>query len=143
MSFEKCPHEIRHTVTFGELDMLQHVNNVVYFTYMENARIAYFFEAMGTHSLTDLSLILAHATCDYKSPAYFGEKLIIGTGVSRLGNKSFDLYHRIETEDGRLVAIGNTVQIFFDYASGKTVILPEKFKEAVKTLQGDWTPEQS
>ena len=143
MSTQNCPHEYRHTVTFDELDMLGHVNNVAYFTYMQNARIAYYFEAMGTRSLTDLSLILAEATCSYRSPAYFDEKLIIGTGVSRLGNKSFDLYHRIETEDGRLVAIGKTVQIFFDYASGKTIPLPQRFIDAVQTLQGDWAPLES
>ncbi len=141
MTAQNYPHQYHHTVTFGELDALGHVNNVVYFTYMENARIAYFFEAMGIDSLHELSIILAEATCSYKTPAHFGEKLIIGTGVTRLGNKSFNLTHRIETEDGRLVAIANTVQVFFDYTQGKTIPLPEKFIRSVQELQGDWQPE--
>ena len=141
MSIQNYPHRYYHTVTFGELDALKHVNNVVYFTYFENARIAYFFEAMGTNSLQELSLILAEATCSYKTPAHFGEKLVIGTGVTRLGNKSFDLHHRIETEDGRLVAIGKTIQVFFDYKTGKTIPLPENFIRKVNELQRNWEPE--
>lgn len=140
MSAKNYPHQLLQKVTFRDLDTLQHVNNAVYFTYFENARIAYFFEMMKIDSLNELSIILAEATCSYKSPAYFGETLVIGTGVSRLGNKSFDLTHRVETEDGRLVAIGKTVQVFYDYAQGKTISLPEKFLERVKTLQGDWQP---
>ncbi len=141
MSVQNYPHRYYHTVTFGELDALGHVNNAVYFSYMENARIAYFFEAMDANSLQELTLILAKATCTYKTPAHFGEKLVIGTGVTRLGNKSFDLHHRIETEDGRLVAIGKTIQVYFDYESGKTIPLPEKFIRKVKEIQGDWQPE--
>ncbi len=140
MPLQKYPHKYRHTVTFGELDALGHVNNVVYFTYMENARIAYYSDIMGTRSFEELSLILAEATCSYRSPAHFGERLIIGTGVSRMGNKSFDLHHRIETKDGRLVAIGKTVQVFFDYISRKTIPLPPQFIEAVEKRQGDWKP---
>lgn len=141
MSAKNYPHLYQHTVTFSELDALGHVNNVVYFTYFENARIAYFFEAMGANSLRELTLILAQATCSYKTPAHFGEKLVIGTGVTRLGNKSFDLQHRVETADGRLVAIGKTVQVFFDYDTGKTIPLPEKFIQKVHEIQGDWQPE--
>ncbi len=140
MSVKTYPHLMRQKVIFHDLDALGHVNNTVYFTYLENARIAFFFEAMGVNSLDELTIILAEATCSYRSPAYFGETLIIGTGVTRLGNKSFDLTHRIETEDGRLVATAHTVQVFFDYESGKTIVLPERFIEQVKALQGDWQP---
>ncbi len=143
MSAQNYPYRFRHTVTFGELDALGHVNNAVYFTYLENARIAYFFDAMGVHSLRELTLILAEATCSYKSPAHFGETLVIGMGVTRLGNKSFDLHYRIETEDGRLVAICKSVQVFFDYETGKTIPLPEKFIKKVKEIQGDWQPESA
>jgi len=140
MSVSTYPYQYTLEVIFRDLDALGHVNNAVYFTYMEVARTKFLFNTLNIHKLEDLPIIVAEATCTYKSPAYFGEKLVIGIGISRFGTKSFDLHYRIEAEDVRLVALGKSVQVVFDYATGKTRPLPEDFKARVQALQGDWLP---
>lgn len=134
------PYTVRQKVTFRDLDILGHVNNAMYFTFFETARTEYMAEMFDLKRLEALPIILASACCDFRSPAFFGETLLVGTGVSRLGGKSFDLAYRVETDDGRLVAEGKSVQVMYDYASGRTISLPDEFRARVAARQGDWQP---
>jgi acyl-CoA thioester hydrolase len=146
MSITKYPYETQIQVTFRDLDALGHVNNAVFFTYLETARIQYItkFLEQGLPTRFDLlsiPIILVEATCSYKSQALFGEKLIVGVGVSRFGNKSFDLVYKIVGEDGRLVAIGKTVQVMYSYDENSAFPIPDIIKESVYTFQGGWQPD--
>ena len=91
-------------VTFRDLDVFGHVNNAVYLTYIENARIGYMREVLGVESLEDLLVIVAKVNVDFRSRASLGEVLEIGARVSRIGTKSFDLDHEVRGPDARLVA---------------------------------------
>ncbi len=113
-----------------------HVNNAVYFTYMETTRIKYFREIKRYTGLDEMDMIVAHASCAYKAPAFLGEHLNVGIAVTRFGNKSFDFTYRIDAEDGRLVASAQTVQVAYDYQADKPIVVPEKFKAAVLEYQG-------
>src|SRR5215475_15512356 len=69
------PYTITVEVSFRDLDALGHVNNAVYLTYMETARIKYLVDLLDLKALGELPVILAEASCTYKSPAFFGERL--------------------------------------------------------------------
>ena len=130
------PFQIEIEVIFRDVDAMGHVNNAVYFSYLETGRIK-FMQQVG--QLRSGSIIVAEACCTYKSPAILGELLIVGLGVSRFGRKSFDLAYRLETEAGRLVAIGKTVQVMYNYQTEETILIPAEFKERVLLFQGDWS----
>lgn len=137
------PYEMKIEVVFRDIDAMGHVNNAVFFTYFETARIKYLTEIMeGSgrigYEVLDLPLILVEATCTYKSQALLGEKLCLGLGLSRFGTKSFDLIYRIEGEDGRLVAEGKTVQVMYDYVARQAFPIPDNIKEYVSAYQGEW-----
>ena len=65
-------------VIFRDIDSMGHVNNAVYLTYIETARIKYFDEIKLHASLNDIDMIVAQATCNYKLPAFLGDTLEIG-----------------------------------------------------------------
>lgn len=132
------PYTISIEVSFRDLDAMGHVNNAVYLTYMETARIKFLVDLFGAKSLHDLPVIMAEATCTFKSPAFFGEHLTIGAGISRFGTKSFDMVYRVLAGDGRLVALAKTVQVMYDYAAAQTVAVPDSFKQQVRAFQGEW-----
>ena len=117
---------------------LKDVNNAVYLSYLETARIKFLMDLLDLKHLSELPMIMAEATISYKSPAFYGEQLIVGVGVSRFGGKSFDIVSQITGGDGRLVALAKTVQVAFDYAAGQTIAVPEALKARVRALQGDW-----
>ena len=132
------PYKVAIEVPFRDLDAMGHVNNAVYFSYMETARIKFLVDLLAVTRLHDLPVIMAEATCTFKAPAFFGEQLTVGVGVSRFGSKSFDMVYRIDAGDGRLIALGKTVQVMYDYAAACTLVVPEDFRAKVRIFQGDW-----
>ncbi len=123
-------------VIFRDVDSMGHVNNAVYFTYLETARIKYFRELTSRPDLEHMNMIVARATCDYKAPAFLGEHLNVGVAVTRFGTKSFDFTYHIVAGDGRLIAIAKTVQVAYDYQADRPMALPAAFKAAVLDYQG-------
>ena len=81
------PFVYRDTVRFRDLDGMGHVNNAVFLTYMESARIA-FLSSLGAGDNPQHSLILARMEVDFRSPIAFGEEVEVGVRPSRLGTKS-------------------------------------------------------
>src|SRR3954469_1908754 len=132
------PYKVVIEVAFRDLDAMGHVNNAVYLSYMETARIKYLVDLLAVTSLHDLPVIMAEATCTFKAPAFFGEQLTVGVGVSRFGTKSFDMTYRVDAGDGRLIALGKTVQVMYDYAATQTIVMPEAFKATILAFQGGW-----
>jgi acyl-CoA thioester hydrolase len=132
------PYTLEIEVTFRDLDAQGHVNNAVYLTYMETTRIKFLIELLALKGLQGMPVIMAEVHCSYRSPAFFGEHLRVGVGVSRFGGKSFDMLYQITAGDGRLVAVAKTVQVMYDYAAAQTIPVPESFKQRVRAYQGDW-----
>src|SRR4029079_17215774 len=87
------PYVRRERVRFRDCDLMGHVNNAVYSTYLEEARI----EVLG--GLADF--ILARVEIDFRSEIRAGEEVEVRTRCSRVGTKSFELEHEIHA-DGRL-----------------------------------------
>ncbi len=132
------PYQYHLEVIFRDLDAMGHVNNAVYFTYLETARLRYLKELLALEDLLHIPVIMANANCTYKSPAVYGEHLVIGVGISRIGAKSFDMSYRVETDRGRVVALAHTVQVMYDYSAAQTIAVPDWFKARVQAVQGTW-----
>jgi acyl-CoA thioester hydrolase len=122
-------------VTFRDLDVFGHVNNAVYLTYLENARIGYLREVLSIESFEDLLVILAKVRIDFRSRASLGEVLEIGARVSRIGTKSFDLDHEVRGPDARLVAVASTTLVTFDYRGDSTMPVPDLWRERIESFE--------
>jgi len=115
-------------IEFRDVDPADHVNNAVYLTYLETARIRYLIDVLGADFAYQLSLILAHISVDFRSPARFPETLQIGARVTRVGNKSFDMEHEIRGGDGRLVVEAASVLVAYDYEANAPMAVPEDWR---------------
>jgi acyl-CoA thioester hydrolase len=117
----------RDDVRFRDLDGLGHVNNAVYLTYMESARIA-FLASLGAGSDPQRSMILARTEVDFRSPVAMGESVEVGVRASRLGTKSFDLDYEVRA-NGRLAAEGRSVLVGYDYTRGESVEISAEWRK--------------
>ncbi|MGH2933866.1 MAG: acyl-CoA thioesterase [Gaiellaceae bacterium] len=122
---EGFPFVHRETVRFRDLDGMGHVNNAVYSTYLEQARLAW-FGADEEMPLRDV--ILARTEIDFRSPLGVGETVSIGVRPSRLGTKSFELEYQLRT-DGRLVAEAKSVLVGYDYTRGESRSIPDRWRQ--------------
>jgi acyl-CoA thioester hydrolase len=121
-------------VEFRDVDAAGHVNNAVYLTYIETARIAYLRDVLGLETVDELAVIVANVNIDFRSPSYFGERLEIGARVPRLGKKSFEMEHEVWAA-GRLVAEATSVLVAFDYALGAPVAVPADWRRRLETYE--------
>ena len=118
--------KIRFTVRFRDIDALGHVNNAVYFTYMEQARTEYWIQLMNLKALDEFAFIVAHAECDFKVAAKFGDELEVSIRTSSVGNTSFVWDYEIRNaRTEQLVATGKTIQVYYDYKAQKPVPVPD------------------
>jgi acyl-CoA thioester hydrolase len=122
-------------VAFRDLDFFGHVNNAVYLTYIENARIGYMREVLGIESLDDLLVIVAKVNIDFRTRAGLGQNLEVGARTSRIGMKSFDLDHEIHGPEGRLVAVATTTLVTFDYRGDSTMPVPDLWRERIEEYE--------
>ncbi len=134
------PHKIQIEVAFRDIDAMGHVNNAVYLSYLETARIKFMLDLYDVPDLQRLPIILAELTIRYQAPALFGEVLTIGSGVSRLGNKSFDMVHGIVGGNGRFIATARSILVAYDYPSNTTIPIPGIFRQKLTALQKEWQP---
>jgi acyl-CoA thioester hydrolase len=126
----------RLSVRFRDCDAMGHVNHAVYFTYFEQCRLTFWREATGTPS-PHTRVIIARAECDYRSPAHFGDELEIRLTVGDIGRASFTLaYEIVQAADARLVAVGRTVMVSYDYEAGRSTPLPDAARALLETLKG-------
>lgn len=126
------PFTVSIVVSFRDLDALGHVNNAVYLTYMEQARISYGLQLIGGVDVADLAFILAEATVSYLRPAHYGDQLDVGVRVREIGTKSFVMVYGIKRRsDGELIARGRTVQVWYNYQSQRSLPVPDSFRTAV------------
>jgi acyl-CoA thioester hydrolase len=116
-------------VRFRDLDALGHVNNAVFLTYLESARIAYWLELTGRTGLDAVDMILARVEIDYRSQASYRERLDVGVRVAAVGNSSVTMeLCVVAREPRRLVAESRNVMVFFDYAENRSRPLPEDLR---------------
>ena len=127
------------TVRYGDLDPQAHVNNARYLTYLEQARVAYVAHLglWDGRSFMDIGIILADIHLTFQAPIQFGQAVQVGLRVARLGNKSLDMHYQIEeTQSGREFAKGSTVIVTYDYRSGATMPIPDKWRKTIIEFEG-------
>lgn len=123
-------------VRWRDLDAKNHVNNAVYFTYLEQARFHYLRElGLIPDEPSGRGFILAEARCRYKSPLALGESVTIHIRVSDIGRSSFAFSYCIEGQDGRLVAEADSTQVCYDYAKERSVPLPNAWRQAILAFE--------
>jgi acyl-CoA thioester hydrolase len=113
---ETFPWIQRERVRFRDCDAMGHVNNAVYSTYLEQARIG----ILGGLE----PFILARVEIDFRAELRADEDVEVRSRCSNVGNKSFELQHQIWAAD-RLVAEAKSVLVGYDYTVGTSVPLTE------------------
>ena len=126
-------------VRYSDLDPQGHLNNARYLTYFEQARINYIVHIglWQGGSFLDMGIIVANAQINFLAAVFFGQKLKVGARITHLGNKSINMeYSLLDLESNQELANGSTVLVAYDYQSGKTVPIPEPWRQVISEFEG-------
>jgi acyl-CoA thioester hydrolase len=129
---------IEFPVAWGEMDAMNHVNNIVYFRYFESARIAYFEKAGMFSYMTETGIgpILATISCKFKIPLSYPDNVFIGAKVVSIEEDRFVMNHVVISKKHQKVAAeGDGMIVTFNYREGKKVIIPEVVRQRILDIQ--------
>ena len=125
-------------VRWQDLDPLGHVNNAVYLSYLETARVAYFKALLGDVKPSDFAIIIARIEIDYLAPISLTDEPVCQITISSAGRKSFDFCYLMKSKtSGQKLATARSVQVCYDYRAGKSVPISEFFWQRIQELRED------
>ena len=135
---EGYPVVIEIAVAWGEMDSLQHVNNIVYFRYFESARMAYFHEIdiWGYMDETGIGPILASTECKFKIPLSYPDTVSVGTRITNVKEDRFLMkYTVVSHQHRRIAAEGQGVIVSYNYREKKKAPLPQEIRARIESLE--------
>jgi len=124
-------------IQWGDQDAFGHVNNTVYLRWFESARILYGDRARLSQPGQAVGPILAAISCNYRRQLTYPDTVHVGARITRIGNSSLKMEHRIISE--RLAAVaadGDSTLVAFDYTAQKPVPVPAPVRAAIEQLEG-------
>lgn len=127
------PFSVDVDVRFRDLDTMGHVNNAVIATYLEQARVAYYREILGT-DLESVGTVIAHLEIDYRTPVDLADDVTVTVSVPELGESSLPMEYEVLAA-GSVAATAETVQVAWDREAGESVPLPEEWRRAVESYE--------
>ena len=132
------PCRVRIPVQWGDVDRMQHVNNVVFFKWMETTRTRY-FEELGLERLVPEGCypILASIRADYRAQLRYPDEVSAECSVSKLGRTSCTHVYRVmSVTRGEVVTVGEGTWVLFDYRAQTPVPLPDALVSAIEGYEG-------
>jgi acyl-CoA thioester hydrolase len=128
-------------IAWGEMDAFQHVNNVVYFRYFENARIVYFdkLHVMSLKEKTGIGPIMASQQCKYKMQLLYPDTISVGTRIVHVQETQFTMQYVIVSQKMKKVAAeGECLIAYFDYNQNKRAPIPDETRELIQYYENGW-----
>lgn len=131
---DKLPNDARHvhtstfTLRWSDMDAFGHVNNAIYFTYFEQARVDW-LRTLGV----DHALVLANVSCTFFRPLIFPADIELALYAGRWGRSSLESFNeiRIPKESKELFALGHGTIVWYDHARGHSVAVPDAVRRLV------------
>ncbi len=124
----------RQTIAWGDMDAVGHVNNVLYYRYIESARVEYLtkIDAFGQ----GLSAVIASNSCRYLRPVYFPDVLEIGVQVVEVRNSGFRMnYVLYSTQQQQIIATGDAIAVMVDAKTLGKAALPAELRQRIYALE--------
>ncbi len=127
-------------VRWGDMDALGHVNNAVYLTYLEQARVDYTRRELGLWdgAAGKLGLIMARVEIDFKLPLFAGDDVHVFTRSARLGRSSGvteQLIARAKDDQLEIASRALITIVVYDYANNKPTPIPDEWRERIKAYE--------
>ena len=130
----KFLHKVPVQIRFNDIDVIGHVNNAMYFQYLDYARMNYFKQVFDDVIYwRKKGLILAKMEMEYYEPVFLGENISVCTKIEKIGNKSIQMHQHIvkDSDDEELIASCTSILVGYDYTEQASMKVPPAWKEKV------------
>lgn len=128
MPEKKLVHVERIAIRWGDMDAMGHVNNTVYFRFMEQARIGWFEGLVPRgEAWKGAGIVIANASCNFKRPLNYPGTVEVKVYVAAPGGSSVATFYELALDD-ELYADGAALVVFVDMVRQKPMRIPETIR---------------
>jgi len=120
-------------IRWGDMDAFGHVNNTLYFRYMEQARISWFDTLGLVRSGTQEGPAVINASCIFLKQLVYPGNVEVKTYAGAAGRSTFETWIELRPsyDPDVIYAEGSAKVVWVDYARGRSAPLPEKLRSVV------------
>ncbi len=130
---KKHIHTMTIPIRWGDMDAMGHVNNTLYFRYMEIARIQWLFEAGLPANPQGEGPVIVNAFCNFIKQLEFPGDVLLHTYTGTVGRTSFDTYHelRLTSDPDTVYANGGATVVWVDFPKQQSTPIPERLRTLI------------
>ncbi len=118
-------------VRFRDLDAYGHVNNAVYPSYLEVARVDLIHDMFVRDMAKNIQYLLTSIQLDYLQPILLDDKVLVHCKFDEVGKVRFKVKYKVHNGEGKVFAKGCSKHALFDGNKKKPMRLPEEWKAEV------------
>ena len=131
MEQKKLVHTERIAIRWGDMDAMGHVNNTVYFRYMEQARIAWFESLVPSgEAWGEISIVIVNASCNFRRPINYPGTVEVKVFAGAPGGSSVGTFYELLL-DNEIYADGVATVVFVG-RDQKPLRIPQSIREAMQ-----------
>ena len=129
-------HTSKFGLRFADMDALGHVNNVTYFRYMEQARVAFFETIVPRDELwKKTAMVIVHASCDFRRALVYPGDVEVSVLIEPPRRSSVKtIYEMRIAGDSHVYAEGSAVVVFIDGATQRAIAIPPQVRSRLESL---------
>jgi acyl-CoA thioester hydrolase len=126
-------HSMVIPMRWGDMDAMGHINNTLYFRYMEIARLQWFGELGLPANPQGLGPVIANAFCNFIRQLEYPGDVLVDTFVGAMGRSSFDTYHTLRRTDApdTVSANGGATVVWVDFPAQRSVPVPQDVRALI------------
>jgi acyl-CoA thioester hydrolase len=127
-------YEVTVPIRWGDMDAMGHVNNTLYFRFMETARLDWLFKVGVSMDVKGQGPVIINAFCNFLRQLEYPGDVRVKMFVGPPGTSSFDSYHTLERSDqpGVVYAEGGARAVWTDYAKKQSMPMPDWFRQRLE-----------
>lgn len=119
-------------VRFSDVDMMGHVSNTVYQTYYDSGKLNYFDQVTPDIDFINIGIVGASIHIEFLKPIFIKSRILVETRVSKIGNKSLTMEHRLVDElTNETLSTCKAVLVCFSVKEQKSIPVPQHWKENI------------
>lgn len=130
---KKLSFEMTIPIRWGDMDAMGHVNNTVYFRYLEIVRVEWLRQVGGPPDPSGEGPVIVNAFCNFLKQLEYPGDVLARHYVANPGRSSFDTFITLERVDqpGVIYAEGGATTVWMDFPSGKSAPMPDWLRQLV------------
>ncbi|HXB12404.1 MAG TPA: acyl-CoA thioesterase [Bacteroidia bacterium] len=132
------PVKLSLRLDWSEMDMFGHINNVMYFKFIQASRVNYWenVKLMRDYKEQKIGPMLLSTSCHFKKPLFYPGNITLQARVEFIKNSSMGLHHQIINDKQELAAEARDIIVLYNFAENQTVVIPDDLRKNIEEIEG-------